>query len=84
VLAGAAMHTVGRPLLYSDEDLQRILSPRHFVDVRQTLGGPAPEETARALSESQSLLDRDHAWLTERRAALAAAERRLRARSAAL
>ena len=26
VLAGAAMHTVGRPLLYSDEDLRRILS----------------------------------------------------------
>jgi argininosuccinate lyase len=84
VLAGAAMHTVGRPLLYTDEDLQRILSPRHFVNVRQTLGGPAPEETARALSESQSLLDRDHAWLTERRAGLAAAESRLRARSAAL
>jgi argininosuccinate lyase len=84
VLAGAAMHTVGRPLLYSDVDLQRILSPRHFVDVRQTPGGPAPGETGRALSESQSLLDRDRAWLTERRAALSAAEGRLRARSAAL
>jgi argininosuccinate lyase len=84
VLAGAAMHTVGRPLLYSDEDLQRILSPRHFVNVRTTLGGPAPEETGRALAESQALLDRDHTWLTERRAALAAAEGRLRERSAAL
>ena len=27
---------------------RRILSPRHFVDVRKTLGGPAPAETARA------------------------------------
>ena len=52
VLAGAAMHTVGRPLLYSDEDLRRILSPRHFVNVRTTLGGPAPTETGRALAES--------------------------------
>jgi argininosuccinate lyase len=84
VLAGASMHTVGRPLLYSDEDLRRILSPRYFVNVRKTLGGPAPEETARALAESQTMLDRDHAWLTERRAALAAAEGRLRERSAAL
>jgi len=84
VIAGAAMHTVGRPLLYTDEDLQRILSPRHFVNVRKTLGGPAPEETARALTESQALLDRDHSWLTARRAALAAAESRLRERSAAL
>ncbi len=46
------MHTVGRPLLYSDEDLRRILSARHFVNVRTTLGGPAPSETGRALDES--------------------------------
>jgi argininosuccinate lyase len=84
VIAGAAMHAVGRPLLYSDEDLRRILSPRHFITVRKTLGGPAPEETARALEESQRLLDEHHGWLTERRAALALAESRLRARSAAL
>ena len=84
VLAGAAMHTVGRPLLYSDEDLRRILSARHFVNVRTTLGGPAPSETGRALKESVALLDQHHAWLTERRSALAAAESRLRERSAAL
>ena len=39
---------LGAPLAYSDEALAEILSPRHFVDVRRTLGGPAPEETARA------------------------------------
>ena len=51
-------------------DLQRILSPRHFVEVRRTLGGPAPEETARALAASRGLIGRDHAWLdsTPRRA----------------
>ena len=84
VLAGVSMHTVGRPLLYAEEDLLRITSPRHFVAVRTTLGGPAPEETARAVAASQSALDGDHAWLDERRAALAAAESRLRERSAAL
>jgi argininosuccinate lyase len=84
VLAGAAMHTVGRPLLYSDEDLRRILSPRHFVNVRTTLGGPAPAETGRALTESVALLDQHHAWLNQRREALALAESRLRERAGAI
>ena len=84
VLAGAAMHIVGRPLLYNDEDLTRILSARHFVNVRTTLGGPAPSETSRALKESIALLDQHQTWLTQRRSALSAAESRLRERRAAL
>ena len=31
-----------------------ILSPRHFVEVRTTFGGPAPEETARAAKVSRA------------------------------
>ena len=84
VLAGAAMHTVGRALLYSDGDLQRILSPRHFVEVRLTHGGPAPAETARALAEAEVLFAGHAAWSRERAERLAAAESRRRARSAAL
>ena len=34
--------------------LAEILSPRHFVNVRRTLGGPAPEETARAAEASRA------------------------------
>jgi len=84
VLAAVCFQTIGRRLPYTDEDLQRILSPRHFVNVRTTLGGPAPPETGRALKASHALLDQHHAWLTERRSALAQAELRLRERSAAL
>ena len=84
VLAAVCLQTIGRRLPYTDQDLQRILSPRHFVMVRKTLGGPAPDETRRALAESQVLMDQDHAWLTERRTALAAADERRRARAAAL
>jgi len=84
VLAAVCFQTLGRPLPYTKEDLRRILSPRYFVGVRRTLGGPAPEETARALVASQGLMDRDHAWLTARRDALASAENRRRARAAAL
>jgi argininosuccinate lyase len=75
---------LGAPIDYSDEALARILSPRHFVDVRRTHGGPAPEETARAAKTSRQQLDADEAWWTNATAALTAAERRLATESAAL
>ena len=46
------------------------MSPRHFVDVRRTLGGPAPIETSRALEQAGAALDADRAWLTRTRAAV--------------
>jgi hypothetical protein len=48
---------------YTPEELATITSARHFVEVRRTPGGPAPEETARALGVSREMLDRDRAWL---------------------
>ena len=86
---GATLSTIsgdllGVPLQYSDADLAAIMSPRHFVEVRATLGGPAPAETARALEESRTLLATDRAWLAARRAALTNAAATLTARSAAL
>jgi argininosuccinate lyase len=66
-LAKASGALVGHALHYADDDLDRIMSPRHFVDVRRTLGGPAPDETARAVAEQRQLLDRDRlAWQTRR------------------
>jgi argininosuccinate lyase len=84
VLAAVCLQTLGRRLPYTDVDLERILSPRYFVSVRKTFGGPAPEETLRAVGVSQERLDADHQWLTSQREALTAAEGRLRARAAAL
>jgi len=72
------------PLAYSDEALARILSPRHFVDVRRTFGGPAPDETGRASAVSRQAIDADEEWWSKTTAALAAAERALAERSAAL
>jgi argininosuccinate lyase len=69
---------------YTDDRLKHILSPSHFVEIRRTYGGPAPQETGRALEESRGALEGDAAWLRERRDLLAAAERTLRARSLAL
>jgi argininosuccinate lyase len=84
ILAAASSDLLGAPLNYSDAQIAEIMSPRHFVEVRRTLGGPAPDETSRALKASRDLLDRDRTWLARIRDGLAAAEARLRERSLAL
>jgi argininosuccinate lyase len=83
-LAAVSSDLLGVPLTYSDAEIDEILSPRHFVDVRRTPGGPAPSVTAGAIQESRQLLQRDAAWLARTREALAAADARLQQRSRAL
>ena len=84
VLADVSKEVAGAPIAYSDVALAKILSPRYFVTVRRTLGGPAPEETARAAGVSRQLLGADDAWWEQATNALADAEHRLAERSAAL
>jgi argininosuccinate lyase len=69
---------------YTTERLEEILSPRYFVNVRQTPGGPAPSETSRALLSSREALEHDIVWLSGQRAAIQAAADVLAARSRAL
>jgi argininosuccinate lyase len=83
-LAEASETLVGRRIEYSDADLEKITSPRHFIEVRRTLGGPAPDETTRALAESRRLLDRDRAAWQRREEQLAEAASRLAERVRAL
>jgi hypothetical protein len=64
--------------------LTTILSPTHFVKVRNTPGGPAPVETQRAIGVSQQSLDADVAWLKETRARHDRAQQELRERCARL
>ena len=75
---------LGTPLQYSDAQIAEILSPRHFVAVRRTLGGPAPEETGRALEDATRTLELHRAWLAGTREALRDADTRRRARCEAL
>jgi argininosuccinate lyase len=83
-LAEASRELAGRALQYTDAALADILSPRHFVLVRRTPGGPAPEETTRAIATSRAQLDADRAWARNATDALSAAERLLSERSARL
>jgi argininosuccinate lyase len=73
-LAKASAALVGRSIVYSEARLEEIMSPRYFVNVRRTHGGPAPDETARALAESRRLLERDHDRWQSRRERLERAE----------
>ena len=84
LLNDATTELLGAPLAYSEEQLAHILSPRHFVEIRRTLGGPAPEETARAAAVSRQQLEADEGGGRSATDALANAERALAERSAAL
>ena len=84
ILATVSSDALGVTLEYTAAQIADIMSARHFVEVRRTLGGPAPDETARALQQSRAALDRDRTWLDRTRDALAAADARLRRRSEAL
>ena len=84
MLRDISREVLGTPLEMSEAELAQIMSPRHFVDVRRTPGGPSPIETSRALEQAGAALDADRAWLARTRAALTAADERLRARSLAL
>jgi argininosuccinate lyase len=84
LVAEASAELAGRPLVYTEAALAEILSPRNFVAVRKTFGGPAPEETARAADASRAGLDADQAWWKAATDALVHAERELAERSATL
>jgi argininosuccinate lyase len=84
LLTDASTAILGAPLRYSETQLTHILSPRHFVEVRKTYGGPAPQETARAAKVSRDKLEADEVWWTCAGNALAAAEQTLAERSAAI
>jgi argininosuccinate lyase len=77
-LADVSQAVVGRVFAYTEPRLREILSPAHFVDVRRTLGGPAPAITGAAIEESIALLARDREWAHARQEALTAAASRLR------
>ena len=81
VVERASRELLGKAVTYDAGQLRTILSARHFVEVRRTAGGPAPERIAEALAVSSGALARDQGWLEETRARLAAADARRTERS---
>jgi argininosuccinate lyase len=50
----AAREVVGERLELNADDVSRALDPVRFVEVRTVIGGPAPEETGRAIGERRA------------------------------
>ena len=84
ILRDVSNAVCGREVVYTDAELAAILSPKHFVEIRNTHGGPSPSETTRALGVSRNALGADEKWLTETRGRLTAADETLRSAAAAL
>jgi argininosuccinate lyase len=84
LLRNVSKDVVGREIVYTDAQLADVLSPVHFVQIRRTHGGPAPEETARASEVSAQSLGADENWLRETREKLARASELLRGCAGAL
>jgi hypothetical protein len=70
VIARAA-RDAGHDVAISPDVLARVLSPEHFVAIRRTHGGPAPDVTARAVERSRDGLATDRTRLSELRRAIA-------------
>jgi len=77
LLGEVSREATGTAIEYGEGELAAVLSPERFVQVRRTHGGPAVEETARAIAASRDALEADRGWLGERRASLDVAARAL-------
>jgi len=84
VLSEVSGALLPHPIEYDEIQLGEILSPAHFVRVRRTLGGPAPEETARAIAASRDVLAADQEWTRETVSRLRGAEAALKDGTASL
>ena len=84
IVAAATRELGGREIALTEAELARLLSPEHFIAVRRTHGGPAPDVTAEALAVASARLDADDATIARQRQALSDAEQKLSLACAAL
>ena len=84
LLSQISRDVTGTEIRFTDEELATLLSPEHFVAVRRTHGGPAPEVTATAIGTSQRVLAQDLDWISDASARLQTAESDLKAAAKAI
>jgi argininosuccinate lyase len=77
-LAAASREVTGKEIRMTPDALARVLSPEHFIEVRKTFGGPAPDITSAAIVASRRKLADDEVEMSRRREALASADVRRR------
>ncbi|MEJ5183822.1 MAG: lyase family protein [Rectinemataceae bacterium] len=67
----------GTELQWQDEDIRTVLDPDHFVQVRATPGGPAPEGMAPVHAMLTESMHQARQWLISRQVQLARADEEL-------
>ena len=70
----AVSRDLGYPVSLTPGEIERALSPDHFVAVRKTPGGPAPERVLEALTRARAALTADMRQIADARAALSRAD----------
>jgi argininosuccinate lyase len=78
LVARISKDVTGTAIEYTDDELATLLSPEHFVSVRRTWGGPAPDVTGTAIAASRKLLTEDSAWIAAAKTRLLSAEAALK------
>jgi argininosuccinate lyase len=78
LLQTVARGIINRSVSLTPDEVSKALDPRNFVNVRGILGGPAPEETRRAVAVERHSEKDDEQWFETRRAALESYPQRLR------
>ena len=63
LVAEASAAVAGRAITLGAEEAARVLSPEHFVAVRNTWGGPAPEVVETAIAAADERIRRDRETL---------------------
>jgi len=61
-----APHQLGRALLSKRAELLLALNPRHFVNIRGVVGGPAPAALAAALQQAEAEQRKAESWITQK------------------
>ncbi|MFQ5812663.1 MAG: argininosuccinate lyase [Anaerolineae bacterium] len=77
LLGAASREVIGRPLGFSEAEVQAVLEPAAIVAARQGVGGAAQEPVQAMLREVRQAVEAAEAWWQEMAARLAEAEERL-------
>ena len=83
-LRRVSAEVLGAPVEMDQPTLDRVLSPRYFVEVRTTPGGPAPSETRRAIDQSRARWQQDDRQASAAAMRLRTAEQQLKSAAAHL
>ncbi len=66
ILGDLAETITGRKITLSRDQLRKTLSPEHFVEIRDNLGGPAEKAVRPMIRSRKEQLQNDKAWIGDR------------------